>query len=98
AIIRAHHDAHPEIDVRITETFDDEQLSALAAGRIDAGLLRATAAPRGIELETVLTEPVLAALPAAHPLAGRDRLALSDLADDPFIFFPRHRSVFAYDE
>jgi DNA-binding transcriptional LysR family regulator len=97
-IIRAYRDTHPMIDVTISESFDDEQLTALAAGRIDAGFLRAAAAPPGIRLQSLLTEPVLAALPADHRLAGHDRLALSELAGEPFVFFPRHRSALAYDE
>ncbi len=98
AIIRAYRDAHRSIEVTISESFDDEQLTALAAGRIDAGFLRAAAAPPGIRLETLLTEPLLAALPADHRLARHDRIALSELAAEPFVFFPRHRSVLAYDE
>ena len=97
-IIRAYRDAHPAIDVTISESFDDEQLTALAAGRIDAGFLRAAEAPPGIRLQTLLTEPVMAALPADHRLARHDRLALSELAGEPFVFFPRHRSVLGYDE
>src|SRR6266567_3132192 len=69
AVIRAYRDAHRSIEVTISESFDDEQLTALAAGRIDAGFLRAAAAPPGIRLETLLTEPLLAALPADHRLA-----------------------------
>jgi DNA-binding transcriptional LysR family regulator len=98
AIIRAHRDAYPEIGFRISESFDDEQLAALIAGRVDAGFVRTSAAPTGVHLETLLTEPLLAGLPADHPLAHRDRIALFDLADEPFVFFPRHRSVSAYDE
>ncbi|MFI6677323.1 LysR substrate-binding domain-containing protein [Kribbella sp. NPDC050470] len=98
AIIRAHRNAHPEIGFRISESFDDEQLAALTAGRIDAGFVRASAAPPGIHLETLLTEPLLAGVPLDHRLADRDRIALSELAGEPFVFFPRHRSVFAYDE
>src|SRR5215831_2290598 len=98
AIIRAYRDAHPAIGVTIRESFDDEQLAALTAGRIDAGFLRAAAAPPGIYLETLLTEPVLAGLPAGHRLARHDRIALSELAGEPFVFFPRYRSVLAYDE
>jgi DNA-binding transcriptional LysR family regulator len=86
------------IEVRISERFDDEQLTALATGRIDAGFLRAAEAPPGIRLETLLTEPVLAGLPADHRLAHHDRIALSELAGEPFVFFPCHRSVLAYDE
>ena len=98
AIIRAYRDTHRSIDVTISESFDDEQLTALAAGRIDAGFLRAAEAPPGIRLQTLLTEQVVAALPADHRLVGHDRLALSELAGEPFVFFPRHRSVLAYDE
>ncbi|MGV0743441.1 LysR substrate-binding domain-containing protein [Mycolicibacterium sp. XJ870] len=98
AIIRAHRETHPAIGVRISESFDDEQLAALTRGRIDAGFLRATAAPPGIELETLLSEPLLAGVPADHRLALRDQIALSELAEEPFVFFPRHRSVLAYDE
>ena len=98
AIVRAYRDAHPAIGVTISENFDNEQLAALTAGRIDAGFLRAAAAPPGLYLETLLTEPVLAALPAGHRLARHGRLALSELAGEPFVLFPRHRSVLAYDE
>jgi DNA-binding transcriptional LysR family regulator len=62
------------------------------------GFLRATAAPPGIRLQTLLTERLLAGVPADHRLAHRDEIALSELADEPFVFFPRHRSVLAYDE
>jgi DNA-binding transcriptional LysR family regulator len=98
AILRAYRDTHPAIGVTITEGLDDEQLAALAAGRADAGFLRPAAAPPGIQLQTLLTEPVVAALPADHHLARHDRLALAELAGEPFMFFPRHRSTLAYDE
>ena len=98
AIIRSYQDTYPAIEVTISESFDNEQLTALAAGRIDAGFLRAAEAPPGIRLQTLLTEPVMAALPADHRLARHDRLALSELAGERFVFFPRHRSVTAYDE
>jgi DNA-binding transcriptional LysR family regulator len=97
-IMRAYRNAHPAIGVTISESFDDEQLAALSAGRIDAGFLRATAAPHGLHLETLLTEPVLAGLPAGHRLARHDRIDLSELAGEPFVLFPRHRSVLGYDE
>jgi DNA-binding transcriptional LysR family regulator len=98
AIIRTYRKARPAIGVTISESFDDEQLAALTAGRIDAGFLRATAAPPGVHLETLLTEPLLAGLPADHRLARHDRIALSELAGEPFVLFPRHRSVLAYDQ
>jgi DNA-binding transcriptional LysR family regulator len=98
AIVRAFRDAHPAVGVTIGESFDDEQFAALTARQIDVGFLRAAAAPAGIRLETLLTEPIVAGLPADHRLARHDWIALSELAGEPFVFFPRHRSVLAYDE
>jgi DNA-binding transcriptional LysR family regulator len=98
AILRAYRDVHPSIGITISESFDDEQLAALTESRADVGFLRAAAAPPGVRLETLLTEPLLAGVPADHRLAHHDRIALSELAGEPFVFFPRHRSVLAYDE
>jgi DNA-binding transcriptional LysR family regulator len=88
----------PDVLATISESLDDEQLAALTTGRIDAGFLRAAAAPPGLQLETLLTEPLVAGLPADHRLARHSHIALSELAGEPFVFFPRRRSVLAYDE
>jgi DNA-binding transcriptional LysR family regulator len=45
-------------------------------------------APAGLSVRTLAAEPIVAVLPAAHPLASRDRVALADLADEPFVDSP----------
>jgi DNA-binding transcriptional LysR family regulator len=60
--------------------------------------LRATAAPPGILLETLLTGQVVAALPADHRLAHHEKLAISELATSRSCSSPRYRSVLTYDE
>ncbi|HEX2819891.1 MAG TPA: LysR family transcriptional regulator, partial [Streptosporangiaceae bacterium] len=57
-----------------------EQAQALRDGRADVGLLLCPFDDRGLDSEPLLTEPVLAALAAADPLAARTRLCLADLA------------------
>jgi DNA-binding transcriptional LysR family regulator len=57
-----------------------EQAQALRDGRADVGLLLCPFDDRGLDSEPLLTEPVLAALAAADPLAARTRLSLADLA------------------
>jgi DNA-binding transcriptional LysR family regulator len=57
-----------------------EQPQALRDGRADVGLLLRPFDDRGLDSEPLLTEPVLAALAAADPLAARTRLRLADLA------------------
>ena len=57
-----------------------EQPQALRDGRADVGLLLCPFDDRGLDSEPLLTEPLLAALAAADPLAARTRLCLADLA------------------
>ncbi len=57
-----------------------EQPQALREGRADVGLLLRPFDDRGLDSEPLLTEPLLAALAAADPLAARTRLCLADLA------------------
>ncbi|HVF76813.1 MAG TPA: LysR substrate-binding domain-containing protein, partial [Solirubrobacteraceae bacterium] len=42
---------------------------------------------RGLQLNRLVTEELVAVLPTQHPLAGRDSVDLVDLAGDPFISF-----------
>ncbi len=58
-----------------------EQAQALRDGHADVGLLLCPFDGRGLDSEPLLTEPLLAALAAADPLAARTRLCLADLAD-----------------
>jgi DNA-binding transcriptional LysR family regulator len=55
----------------------------LREGRADVALLRSPFNPRGIEVDELLSEPRVAALPAGHRLAARTRLRRADLAGEP---------------
>ena len=57
-----------------------EQAQALRDGRADVGLLFSPFDERGLDTESLLTEPLLVALAATDPLAARPRLRLADLA------------------
>lgn len=60
-----------------------EQLAAIARGEMDMALLRAAPAGEGLRILGLWPEPVVAALPASHPLARRPAVRLRDLADLP---------------
>jgi DNA-binding transcriptional LysR family regulator len=55
----------------------------LRDGRADVAVLRSPFDGHGLDLEELDTEPRLVALAAGHRLAGRRRLLLADLADEP---------------
>ena len=54
-------------------------LQHLREGGLDLGLLALPVAGEALATRLLFDEPFLVALPAAHPLAGRSRLDLSDL-------------------
>jgi DNA-binding transcriptional LysR family regulator len=62
--------------------------AGLAAGNVDAAFLRLPVTSPGLELEELTSEPRVAVLPAWHPLAGRERIAISDLVDEHWLQMP----------
>ena len=82
----------PDIGLSLFEMDLRQQADAFREGRIDLGILHSLPpdAERLLRVEPVYSEPLVAALPRAHPLAGRARPGLGDFAAEPFVFFPRH--------
>jgi DNA-binding transcriptional LysR family regulator len=67
-----------------------EQIEALQHSRIDVGIIRLPANGPGIKFETLFREPLLVVMSANHPFSRRKRIRLSELANQPFVLFPRH--------
>lgn len=87
--LRRFSQAHPEIEVVLRELSPGDQIKALRAGRIDLALLGNPCAEVEREFSVTILKriPFQAVLPDNHLLALRKRLALSELADEPFIGF-----------
>lgn len=81
---------HPEVQLQIAEMEMQRQLEALAEQRLDIGFIRPPVAlPPGLSSLPLIQEPVVLALPAAHPAAAGGAVALAGLAAETFIT-PRH--------
>ncbi|KLN57312.1 LysR family transcriptional regulator [Variovorax paradoxus] len=90
AILRAFSDAHGEVDLVLREATTTEQLAALQDGQADIGLVVLPCAGAGdLELVALREEALVAALPEGHPLAAQANVELPDLAQEPWILFPR---------
>ena len=89
--LRSFSNLQPELQLDLREATLDVQLAAFAAGEIDAGfVLHAPgAAPPGLTAWRALTEPLVMALPAGHPLAARRVLDFATVAGEPLVIFPR---------
>ncbi|MEV3872508.1 LysR substrate-binding domain-containing protein [Streptomyces sp. NPDC049906] len=87
--LAAFHRAHPGVEVVLTEQNSDRLVEEVRAGALDLALIgTATAAPEGLEAQTVVSERLVAAVPARHPLARRRRLTLDDLIAHPLVCMP----------
>jgi DNA-binding transcriptional LysR family regulator len=83
----------------LVEPSSQDVLELLAASRIDVALCVRSddVSPNdidGIRVRTLVHEPVLIALADSHPLAGRDSVALADLADCEWVVPPPHNNPF----
>jgi DNA-binding transcriptional LysR family regulator len=97
-LVRGLLDAVPGLAVRLTQLDTPVQLAALRAGEIDLGVVRAAGPAAGIQTEDLFSEPMVLAVPAAHPLATATRVSASDLRDEPFILWPRDSSPVFHDQ
>ena len=90
----ALRDTHPGLTVTLDEAEPPEAMRMIRAGVCDValafdypgvGLGRGEDDLVGLVTRHLLDEPTLVALPAEHPAAGTDALALADLADERWI-------------
>lgn len=99
-IISRFRRAWPDVHMVLREISTTEQLRLLAEGSLDIGFIRPGHPTEtvGVATHLVLDEPLLAALPAEHPLAGRQALTMAELAGEPFILHPRAIGTGLYDK
>ena len=98
-LLKAYKSARPQVTLALREMLSPEQSAALAAGELDFGLLLPPVAEAAqFEHVVVQRERFVAALPAAHRLAGgRGKMPMSALAGEPFVMVPREIAPGLYD-
>jgi DNA-binding transcriptional LysR family regulator len=89
----------PHAELTLEEANTVKLLQSLEAGRLDAVFIRpGPATPAGMDLHRLANEATKIALPSDHPLASKKRLSMAELADEPFVLFPRAMGMSLYDE
>jgi len=96
-ILREFHRRFPGIRLELNESPTAVQLKALAADELGCGFFHPDAATPGLSTRQLLREKNGVLLPADHPLARRPALRLRELADTPFVLFPRSHNPGFYD-
>lgn len=77
----------PKARIDLDRIASETQVSEVAGGRADIGIVRLPVLRRDARVRFIdlPAERLWAALPAGHPLAGRDSLAIADLRPEPFV-------------
>jgi DNA-binding transcriptional LysR family regulator len=85
-ILRRLRERHPTVKLRFRQ-FDFEDTSVgLRHSLVDVGFLTGPVDPMdGIEVVTLRSEPIVAAVACEHPLAARDEVSIQELVTLPFI-------------
>jgi DNA-binding transcriptional LysR family regulator len=98
-LLKSFKAARPGVALALREMLSPEQAAALAAGELDFGLLLPpVAGEAGLEHVVVQRERFVAALASRHRLARMDaKLAVSELAGEPFVMVPRGIAPGLYD-
>jgi len=76
---------HPRVQFRLEQSDDSLGSSLVAGGRIDLEFTARRPRNPTVHWEPLFAQPLLLAVPAGHPLAGREEIALAELADDDFV-------------
>ena len=97
-VLRVFRSRFPDVELVLSEQETWSQLRALQQGRLHVGIVRGPVDEPELSGSTVHFEPFIVALQDDHRLAGRKRVRLAALANDPFIMFPHRLGGHFYEQ
>lgn len=88
----------PQLTVSLEALSTEKQIQAILHGDLDAGFMRVVSRRKGLRVEHLMDEPLIAVLPADHRLASSASIRLSDLNNEPFVVWPREFNPNFFDQ
>jgi DNA-binding transcriptional LysR family regulator len=88
----------PNASVRLEAIHTPAKLRALRDGDLDVAFLRAPLDITGLRMVELWSEPLVAVLPARHPLAAREAIPLAALSSLPLMLGPRSNNPGMHDQ
>jgi DNA-binding transcriptional LysR family regulator len=99
SIFRLMRTRYPDISLVLQDLTTEEQVEAIQTHRLDLGLVRPPVmGAESLKMQVIWREPLVVALPRAHPLATRRKIAMKALAEEAFLQIPRHLAPGFYDQ
>ncbi|MCE4222912.1 LysR family transcriptional regulator [Methylobacterium sp. C25] len=96
-LVIGFRNALPDVTLALREMVSRDQLEELLSGRIDAALMRPPVTHPDLECARALAEPLVAALPADHPLARSEVITVRHLHEMPFIHYAPYDARYFHD-
>lgn len=88
-VVRAYEQRHPDVLLAVRRKPSIGLVRDVERGAVDVALIGLHTHPGSLSVHTLREEPVLVALPSAHPLTARRRLRVQDLDGLPLFWFER---------
>lgn len=98
--VRAFRSKAPHVKLELHEMSTERQMESLRDASIDIGFVRLPLEnpPASLMVQPIFREPLIAAIPKGHALSRSRFHAAKDLADTPFVRFPRHVAPGLFDQ
>ncbi|WP_051244038.1 LysR family transcriptional regulator [Azohydromonas australica] len=87
----------PGCEVQMVRDRSTSLVRRVSRGELEAALIGLPARTEGLELTPLWADPLMACLPATHPLARQRTVALTALQDRPLFWFKRSLNPSFYD-
>ncbi|MDR3555317.1 MAG: LysR substrate-binding domain-containing protein [Syntrophobacteraceae bacterium] len=86
SIFRIMQEEYPDVSLLLQDLSSIEQVEAMKAYRLDIGLiLPPVETDESLITRVIWREPLVVVLPRHHRLAGRKKIAIRELAEEPFL-------------
>ena len=93
-VVRRFRRDYPSVEIKVTEMLSAPALHALSNRHLDIAFVRLLPSDNHLQARHILTEPIVAALPADHALAAGDNVPLAAMATEPLVIPARsHRPI-----
>jgi len=95
--VQAFRRRYPKVEVRLRMIMPPHPLSAVRNSQVDFLFIGLPISASNLDIETILEEPMVLAVPAADPLAARNAVSFKSLDGVPMVMWPRHINPEMYD-
>src|SRR5437763_12066459 len=88
-LVRGVDEQLPDVTLRVKEGTAGELLEGLRLGRLDLVAYVSPVDPEEVELVVIGDLPLAFVLPSGHRFAERETVAFTEVADEPWVTFPK---------